>query len=329
MIHTIFRYILLVPFVLLALACTKYEVSSSGAQALDSETPADHGDEGGLGETPVLDPPKEDPSDIPPAHFPGAGVVIPDSVANGSSSCSSARRSEALEYYEKLDPAGYQVYLDYTSEFLKWFDECGNLVGTFGLALHETIHHVTDVGDSYPLLNGESVPRVAWQNSPYYAPKELYNEFNSKDPGSDFIDIYLSGSKAGSGNYYRYLLDEFNAYTHDARTSLRTHRLKPRSSDVNWRDGLTMMMAFVKAYARRAKEKHPRTWAQLNTEEDKRILGALWRQAEVTLVQSCPYTTFYTDKIYLQRLCDASTSGPLKELLGWEPVCPQDCLDRY
>jgi hypothetical protein len=124
-----------------------------------------------------------------------------------------------------------------------------------------------------------------------------------------------------------YLLDELNAYSHDLNSATRLVPLRQGDTQVDHRDGLAAMMAFVMSYAAEARKDHPETWQGLKAPQTAKVVQTLWKQAEKTMAASCGVPDFGTnDREYLGYVCNAKNAAALTEILNRAPTCPTRCL---
>jgi hypothetical protein len=157
---------------------------------------------------------------------------------------------------EKLRTAsdGFSIYQRIKDKtfFLSWIS-CDE--ADFGLptAVHESVHFITAESDAFPLVGGGDIKRP--DVSGFFAPSLIAGKFKK----NEFVSTYLRPGGASSATDFLYLLDELNAYTHDLNTAVT---LSSRATDetdvqVDHRDGLAALMAFVALYAQRAEESEP------------------------------------------------------------------------
>src|SRR5262249_7634313 len=145
---------------------------------------------------------------------------------------------------------------------------------------------------------------------------------------SAYVQTYLKPGAASSSSDFLYLLDELNAYSHDLNSAVKLQPLHQDGAQVDHRDGLTALMAFVMSYTDMAKSSKPATWQGLQRPETKRVLKTLWGQAETALASSCGIPGIGNDdRKYIGRLCDPKENGALSEVLGRPLACVSACLD--
>ena len=253
-------------------------------------------------------------------------------IALGMSQTSSAApraertdcRAQALSSLERLSPHGYTIYKAMTDkkQFLTWLT-CDDVQLGLATSVHESVHVLTQERDAFPLIDGGEVRRPH-QVSKFFQPKEIAGNFDSKD---SFVQNYLRPGGASSANDFLYVLDELNAYSHDLNSAVKLASLQRRDRQVDHRDGLTALMAFVMSYAETAQKKQPATWQGLQRPEHKQALQALWTQAETALELSCGIPAFGSkDRDYITFMRDPKHSAALTELLGRAPNISIECL---
>jgi hypothetical protein len=231
-------------------------------------------------------------------------------------------RQSSLEKLKALAPDSYLIYADIKDKkfFLSWIN-CDDLQLGLSTAVHESVHHLTEDHDAFPLLDGHQLPRPH-QVSKFFAPSAIAGKFGRNDM---FAFTYLHPGRASSASDFLYLLDEMNAYTHDLNAAISLNKLRPADQFVAHRDGLAALMAFVAVYAQTAEESQPATWAGLQKLVPE--MSELWTQAETILEASCRVPDFGSqDQISIRQFCGAKPQASLRKLLGRTPVCPVQCL---
>ncbi|MEJ0074341.1 MAG: hypothetical protein WDO17_02655 [Alphaproteobacteria bacterium] len=224
-------------------------------------------------------------------------------------------------------PDGFAVYQKTKDKkfFLHWIacDEA-----QFGLptAVHESVHFITAETDAYPLINGGQLKRPH-EASAFIAPSVIAGRFK----GSDFAGTYLRPGNASSSTDFLYLLDELNAYTHDLNTAVSLTRssapAQEGADEVDHRDGLAALMAFVALYVEHAAESEPATWSGLREPRVAKVVSELWGSAEKVMASSCGIPNFGTqDKGLIRQFCQARPQAALQKILGRAPICPTACL---
>jgi hypothetical protein len=231
-------------------------------------------------------------------------------------------RQSSLEKLKALAPDSYLIYADITDKkfFLSWIN-CDDLQLGLSTAVHESVHHLTEDHDAFPLLDGHQLPRPH-QVSKFFAPSAIAGKFGRNDM---FASTYLHPGRASSSSDFLYLLDEMNAYTHDLNAAISLNRLRPPDQQVEHRAGLASLMAFVAVYVETAEESHPATWAGLHRIVP--VFTELWTQAETILEASCRVPNLGShDQTPIRQLCGQKPRASLAKILGRVPVCPTECL---
>ncbi|MDB6097530.1 MAG: hypothetical protein JWN58_233, partial [Gammaproteobacteria bacterium] len=151
-----------------------------------------------------------------------------------------------------------------------------------------------------------------------------------KFKASDFVTTYLRPGSSSSSTDFLYLLDELNAYTHDLNTAVNLSRSRDpveAGDEVDHRDGLAALMAFVALYAERAEQSEPATWNGLLEPRVAKTVSELWGRAEKVMASSCGIPNFGTeDKTLIRQFCQSGPQASLQKILGRAPVCPIACL---
>src|SRR5262249_442432 len=156
-----------------------------------------------------------------------------------------------------------------------------------------------------------------------FAPARIAARFKA----NDFVTTYLRPGSASSSTDFLYLLDELNAYTHDLNTAVELSRshdaVEGGDGEIDHRDGLAALMAFVALYVERAEESEPATWSGLRQPGVARTLSELWGRAESVMASSCGIPNFGSqDKDLIRQFCQAKPQAALRKVLGRAPVCP-------
>src|SRR5947209_5510435 len=204
-------------------------------------------------------------------------------------------RPAALERLRASAPEGFAIYQAIKDEkfFLGWIS-CDEKQLGLPTAVHESVHYITAETDAFPLVNGGRVKRPH-EVSAFYAPSLIAGKFKA----NDFVTTYLRPGSASSSTDFLYLLDELNAYTHDPNTAVSLSRSgKPVGQDgdeIDHRDGLAALMAFVALYAERAEQSEPATWSGLLEPRVAQAVSELWRRAEAVMASSCGIPNFGTE----------------------------------
>lgn len=229
----------------------------------------------------------------------------------------------AIRALERFSPEGFRVFRHYPdkADFKRWI-ECDDLQGGLATAVHETIHAVTANRDAYPLVRGGTAWRVP-ESPDFYPPRLLRSMFSAE---SQYVISYLTPGAASSADFFRYLLDELNAYSHDLNTIVHLDSIRERDFESGHRDGLAALMAFVATYVDMAHRRHPRTWSALQTPKVRRTVVTLWEQAVDVMGRSCHLARYsFETPGYLAKVCGATDRHGLGRLLGHPPRCPIRC----
>jgi len=255
-------------------------------------------------------------------------ACMPLAASLASAAHASDCRPRALERLRASAPDGFAIYERIKDKkfFASWLS-CDETQLGLPTAVHESVHHITADIDAFPLVNGGDIKRPH-EVSAFYAPSLTAGKFNAK---SDFVSTYLRPGRASSSSDFLYLLDELNAYTHDlnAAVNLNVSRSADREGEgeVDHRDGLAALMAFVALYAERAEQSEPATWSGLQQPRVAKTISELWGRAEKAMVASCGIPNFGTeDKGYIRQFCGSKPQAALEKILGRAPVCPTACL---
>jgi hypothetical protein len=232
-------------------------------------------------------------------------------------------KERAIDQLKALAPNGFPVYQQIKDkEFFKHFITCDDMQLGLSTAVHESVHHLTEDHDAFPLMDLSYVKRPH-EVSKFYAPSAIAGKFHS----SDFVSTYLRPGTSSSATDFLYLLDELNAYTHDLDASVALDSLRPRNEQSDNRDGLAALMAFIAVYVETAEESHPATWNGLQKPDVVKTVSALWGQAEQVMTSSCSIANIgHDDQRFIRRLCAEKVQSSLAKILGRAPVCPSACL---
>lgn len=259
----------------------------------------------------------------------GFAAPLAVSMAAGLNAAAAAGdcRPAAIERLQAAAPDGFAIYQRIRDKafFHGWIscDEVG-----FGLptAVHESVHYLTAETDAFPLLHGGLLKRPH-DVSAFFAPSLIAD----RSKATDFVATYLRPGRASSSADFLYLLDELNAYTHDLATAVALSRAQaapePDAYEVDHRDGLAALMAFVALYVERAAESEPATWSGLREPRVARAVSALWGGAEKAMASSCGIPNFGSeDRSLIRQFCGVKPQAALRQILGRAPVCPTACL---
>jgi hypothetical protein len=232
-------------------------------------------------------------------------------------------RQNAITQLKALAPDGFSIYerID-DKEFFRGWITCDDVQLGLSTAVHESVHYITARRDAFPLVDGGEI-REPHEVSKFYAPSLIAGKFAQ----SHFVDIYLTPGKASSATDFLYLLDELNAYSHDLKAAINLDSLRPADEQVDHRDGLAALMAFVAVYVETAEKSEPATWSGLQERPVANTVAALWGRAEQVMVSSCRVPDIGgEDKTFIRRFCETGPQSAMQKILGRPPVCPVDCL---
>lgn len=232
-------------------------------------------------------------------------------------------RQSSLAELKSLAPDGFAVYAAIEDKrfFLHWIT-CDDVQLGLSTAVHESVHHLTEDHDAFPLIDRSEVKRPH-EVSKFFAPSVIAGKFMP----DDLVTTYLQPGKASSATDFLYLLDELNAYSHDLNAAVALNSLHPTDESVDHRDGLAALMAFVAVYVETAEESHPETWSGLQKPAVAKTVSALWGQAERVMASSCSIPDFGTDdRMFIRQFCEDKPRSALRRILGRAPVCPVACL---
>jgi hypothetical protein len=234
-------------------------------------------------------------------------------------------RPGAIERLRASAPEGFAIYQAIKDKtfFLGWIS-CGETQLGLPTAVHESVHYITAELDAFPLVQGGQLKRPH-EVSAFFAPQLIAPKFKA----NDFVTTYLRPGSASSATDFLYLLDELNAYTHDLNTAVNLNRSRgvEAGDEVDHRDGLAALMAFVALYAERAEQSEPATWRGLLEPRVARTVSELWGRAEKVMASSCGIPNFGTeDKSLIRQFCQSGPQASLQKILGRAPVCPTACL---
>jgi hypothetical protein len=232
----------------------------------------------------------------------------------------------ALERLRAAAPEGFAIYQAIKDKkfFLSWIS-CDEAALGLPTAVHESVHYITAELDVFPLVHGGQLKRPH-DVSAFYAPSLIAGKFKA----NDFVTTYLRPGSASSSTDFLYLLDELNAYTHDLNTAValsRSPRNEAGDGQVDHRDGLAALMAFVALYVERAEQSEPATWNGLLEPRVAKTVSELWGRAEKVMASSCSIPDFGTeDKSLIRQFCQSGPQAALQKILKRAPVCPAACL---
>jgi hypothetical protein len=235
-------------------------------------------------------------------------------------------RPGAIERLRASAPEGFAIYQVIKDKkfFLSWIS-CDEVLLGLPTAVHESVHYITAELDAFPLVHGGQLKRPH-EVSAFFAPSLIAGKFKA----NDFVTTYLRPGGASSSTDFLYLLDELNAYTHDLDTAVilsRSRGVEQGEDQVDHRDGLAALMAFVALYAERAEQSEPATWSGLLEPRVAKTVSELWGRAEKVMASSCGIPDFGTeDKSLIRQFCQSRPQASLQKILGRAPVCPTACL---
>jgi hypothetical protein len=233
-------------------------------------------------------------------------------------------RQDSMRQLKEKSPDGYAVYTTIADKkfFTNWI-KCDDVQLGLATAVHESVHHLSEDHDAFPLISGDSLKRPH-EASRFYAPKLIAKNFDRSD---EYVSTYLKPGAASAATDFLYLLDELNAYTHDLNTVVALTDLAPTHESVDHRDGLAALMAFTATYIATAEETQPVTWSGLQKPEVAKTVSGLWGQAERVMAASCRVPNIgHRDQGYIRQFCADKPTAALQKILGRAPVCPVDCL---
>ncbi|HYW64253.1 MAG TPA: hypothetical protein VE865_13750 [Bradyrhizobium sp.] len=253
-------------------------------------------------------------------------ACLPVMAGFGSGAEAGDCRPGAIERLRAQAPEGFAVYQKIADKkfFVSWLS-CSEDQRGLPTAVHETVHHITADTDAYPLIEGGLLKRPH-EAEAFFAPSMIAGKFKP----SEFVTTYLRPGAASSSSDFLYLLDELNAYTHDLNTAVKLSRAAnhlTEGDEVDHRDGLAALMAFVAVYVERAEQSEPATWKGLREPRVARTVSELWGRAEQVMASSCGIPNFGSDdKASIRQFCQAGPQGALQKILGRPAVCPTACL---
>jgi len=254
-------------------------------------------------------------------------ALVPLAAGFHSAAAAGDCRPGAIERLHAAAPEGFAIYQKIKDKkfFLNWVS-CTEAELGLPTAVHESVHYITAETDAFPLVRGGQLKRPH-EVSAFFAPSLIAEKFKA----NDFAATYLRPGNASSSTDFLYLLDELNAYTHDLNTAVDLSRSRGPAEQgdeqVDHRDGLAALMAFVALYAERAAESEPATWSGLREPRVAKTVSELWGRAETVMASSCGIPNFGTeDKSLIRQFCQSKPQAALQKILGRAPVCPTACL---
>lgn len=237
-------------------------------------------------------------------------------------------KGAAIEHLRTAAPEGFAIYqrLKDKAFFLEWIS-CGEKQLGLSTAVHESVHYITAETDAFPLAGGGQARRPH-EVSAFVAPSRIADTFKGSE--SEYVSTYLAPGKASSSTDFLYLLDELNAYTHDLNTAVALSRVpapNAEGDEVDHRDGLAALMAFVARYVEHAHDSEPTTWRGLQQPRVAKTMSELWGRAEKVMASSCGIPNIGTqDRSFIRQFCQRGPQAALQKIIGRAPVCPSACL---
>jgi hypothetical protein len=231
-----------------------------------------------------------------------------------------------MEQLRTAAPEGFAIYQKTKDKgfFLGWLS-CEEAQLGLPTAVHESVHFITAENDAFPLIGGAQLKRPH-EVTTFFAPSLIAARFKA----SDFVTTYLRPGTSSSSTDFLYLLDELNAYTHDLATAVALSHSRTATEEggqVDHRDGLAALMAFVALYVERAEQSDPATWRGLNEPPVARTMSVLWGQAEKVMASSCGILNFGSeDKALIRQFCQRGPQAALGKIIKRAPICPSACL---
>jgi hypothetical protein len=236
-------------------------------------------------------------------------------LADGTLSAAAAGdcRPGAIERLRGAVPEGFAIYQAIKDKkfFLGWIS-CDEAELGLPTAVHESVHYITAELDAFPLVHGGQLKRPH-EVSAFYAPQLIAGKFKA----NDFVTTYLRPGSASSSTDFLYLLDELNAYTHDLNTAVNLSRsrgaVEAGDGQVDHRDGLAALMAFVALYVERAEASETATWRGLLEPRVAKAVSELWGRAEQVMASSCGIPDFGSeDKSLIRQFCQTGPQASLQ-----------------
>ena len=225
-------------------------------------------------------------------------------------------------------PEGFAIYQKIKDKkfFLSWIS-CDEAQLGLPTAVHESVHYITAETDAFPLVHGGQVKRPH-EVSAFFAPSLIAGKFKS----SDFVDNLPA---AGTCQLiWRFPLSARRAQCLHARSQYRG-QFEPfaqapfkNGDEVDHRDGLAALMAFVALYVERAEDSEPATWSGLQQPRVAKTVSELWGGAEKVMASSVRHSGFGTRRQSrsIRQFCQSRPQAALRKILGRAPVCPTACL---
>jgi hypothetical protein len=252
--------------------------------------------------------------------FAGALLAAGPALAADRAGC----RAGAIEKLKILAPDGFAVYQHLKDkQFFLNMVTCDDVQLSLATAVHESVHHLTEDNDAFPLIDGGAITRPH-EVSKYFPPSDIARKFKP----DDFVTTYLRPGSSSSATDFLYLLDELNAYSHDLHTAVALNSLRPVNEHVDHRDGLAALMAFMAIYAETAETFQPATWRGLQSPTIAQTVSTLWGQAEKVMASACGIPNFGTDdQMYIGKVYQERPEAALQKILGRAAYRPTECLN--
>lgn len=236
-------------------------------------------------------------------------------IAAWSADDSKPCAGKAMDLLKQYDPNGYEVIQRYGNpEYFSHFLECSEFNYNVETSVHETTHKLSGPsgpGDAYKyyLPNGGGLLTApALEHAQLFNRSDVAALLDSRDRNFMYVSAYLTGGQ-GARDLLP-LLDELNAYTHQAITAAALvpfirnwegeHHLKPLMAE---RDGVAAFLYYTELYLRLARTQHDDLYSEFLARW-KPLLATLWGDAEAALKAAYPadelgvYDQFLLNKVY-------------------------------
>ncbi|MES3012494.1 MAG: hypothetical protein V4750_02045 [Pseudomonadota bacterium] len=205
-----------------------------------------------------------------------------------------------------VDPShGFAVFSRLPAQFTWWMRSVGSTVTGHGLgaAMHEVTHAIDNTlqftcfndGRARYFADGviHQIGLTVGGTSNYHIAAEAVPA--ALKVSRPRFDAYITGASAYSGNDFRVLLDELNAYTGVANFEVNLlespkYSYLATNGDLNV-GGMVDFMLFTQAYLQAARLNHPATYAAIQTDTSTvTYLIFAWARAERILAAAYPYS---------------------------------------
>jgi len=255
-----------------------------------------------------------------------------------SATASAAATTELVNMLKTHSVSGYRVYTTLKDksifDFFSKTTTNGGRIGAISTAVHESLHKVDseltdaarktgDIRNNFVffLVDGSqasisSTPPDEKGGQTELEPSSIAHA-EAEKLGSDIISAYAKTYLAGEMGKQKFdsILDELNAYAHDARVvsdlaaGLReTRRINP---------GLQIMIIFCGLYIERVKADFPATWRAVKNGADfQKGLKLLYSQALDELRAACTSKYSGTEKEVLRLALGKRITGAWEAALG-------------